>query len=305
MDWLVFAIIAALLATTYTFFDNYLVDVFFKGRSPQAQKCFFGPAYLLVAILLLIFVPMTLTWQNALMLIGAGIMASASYIFYYAALGKDNATGVTLLEQLSPIFYLLFGILLLDQKMDRGQLIGLAVILTVPFIIFCSAKKSSRKTQLKTIMLMLIKVIISAVVNVLIVKCGAESSFTTVLAYVMLGKGIGDTAMMLVMKSWRQRFRTVRKREKKSRFFGVLALDCLTWIASDFIYYIALTLSPAVAIGSATIKALQPIFVFIFGIILTLIWPNFGREKIDRRTVRTHLIATIVAVTGIALMYML
>ena len=305
MEWLIFAIIAALLATTYTFLDNYLVDVFFKGRSPQAQKCFFGPAYLVVAILLLIFVSFDIVWQNALWLIGAGVMASVSYIFYYAALGKDNATGVTLLEQLSPIFYMLCGILLLDEKMDRGQLIGLAVILMVPIIIFCAAKKSSKKTRIKTIVLMVVKVTISALANVLIVKYGADSGFVTVLAWVMLGKGIGDTTMMLAMKKWRQRFRTVRLRENKTRFFGILTVDCLTWMTSDFVYYIALTLAPAVAIGSAVIKTMQPIFVFICGIILTLIWPEFGREKTDRRTVRTHLVATLVAVAGIILLYTL
>lgn len=302
MGWLIFAIIAALLATTYTFLDNYLVDVFFKGRSPQAQKCFFGPAYLMTAILILSFFTIEIEWQNALWLIGGGVMASVSYIFYYAALGKENSTRVTLFEQLSPVFYLLFGILLLDETMDRGQLIGLVIILSVPIIIFLSTKKRGQKTQIRTIGLMAAKVTISALANILIVKFGGNNYFVTTLAFVILGKGIGDTAMMLAMKKWRQRFKLIRQRENKIKFFGILTIDVLAWLASDVIYYIALTVAPTVAIASATVKSLQPIFVFVFGLILTLVWPNFGREKTDRRTVRTHLLATVVAVIGILLM---
>ena len=79
---------------------------------------------------------------------------------------------------------------------------------------------------------------------------------------------------------------------------------CL-WLISDFTYYIALSLAPAVAMASAVTKTLHPIMVFSFGVVLSVLWPNFGREKVKRKAILTHLTATAVAVVGIILMQIL
>lgn len=303
--WVLIAAAAALAAAFYTFLDNYSIDVFFKGRTPQAQNAFIGPAYILVGIVLMFVLPIqTVAPLNALGIIGAGILASVACIFYYKALGAEDSTRVTLLQQLSPIFYLVFGIILLGEEMSQGKLLGLVVILMVPIVLFMRTKKNSQKTQVRAFTLILVKNILSALANVLIVMFGVGGDVFAVVAFAVLGKGIGDTGMMLLNKKWRDRWNTVYKKNG-GKLLGVLGVDCLAWLASDFVYYVALTMAPAVAIGSAVVKGLQPVFVFVMGVILTLIWPNFGREKIDRRTISTNLIVTIIAVTGIVLMQLL
>ena len=303
--WVLIAAAAALAAASYTFLDNYSIDVFFKGRTPQAQNAFIGPAYILVGIVLMFVLPIqTVAPLNALGIIGAGILASVACIFYYKALGAEDSTRVTLLQQLSPIFYLVYGIILLGEEMSQGKLLGLVVILMVPIVLFMRTKKNSQKTQVRAFTLILVKNILSALANVLIVMFGVGGDVFAVVAFAVLGKGIGDTGMMLLNKKWRDRWNTVYKKNG-GKLLGVLGVDCLAWLASDFVYYVALTMAPAVAIGSAVVKGLQPVFVFVMGVILTLIWPNFGREKIDRRTISTNLIVTIIAVTGIVLMQLL
>jgi drug/metabolite transporter (DMT)-like permease len=303
--WILIAAGAALAATLYTFLDNYSIDVFFKGRTPQAQNMFIGPAYILAGIILMFVLPIhTVTPLNAAGIIGSGILASIACVFYYKALGAEDSTRVTLLQQLSPIFYLIFGIILLGEEMSQGKMLGLVVILMVPIVIFMRSKKNSQKTQMRTFTLISVKNVISALANVLIVMFGVGGDPFAVVAFAVLGKGIGDTGMMLLNKKWRERWKTVYKKNG-SKLLGVLSIDCLVWLANDFVYYAAITMAPTVAIGSAVVKGLQPAFVFIMGVVLTLIWPNFGREKIDRRTISTNLIVTIIAVVGIVLMQLL
>ena len=81
--------------------------------------------------------------------------------------------------------------------------------------------------------------------------------------------------------------------------------DHVAWLAGDFLVYASLALAPTVAMASAVTKTLHPIFVFTFGIVLTLLWPAFGREKLNKKTILTNLIATAVAVVGIVLMQVL
>jgi hypothetical protein len=38
------------------------------------------------------------------------------------------------------------------------------------------------------------------------------------------------------------------------------------------------------------------------GLLLTLIWPKFGREKLQKKVILVHFIATILVVIGIVLM---
>ena len=56
--------------------------------------------------------------------------------------------------------------------------------------------------------------------------------------------------------------------------------------------------------ASVASDAVEPIVIFFLGLLLTLIWPKFGREKMDRKTIIVHLVATILVVVGIVLMQM-
>lgn len=301
--WLVLTIIAALAAAIYTFFDNYIVDVFFKGRTPQAQKVFFGPAYLATAVLIALFANIQeIEVGNAIGLIVAGALASISYIPYYVALGKEEATSVTILEQLSPIFYLIFGWLILGESISEMQLAAFAIILLSPLAIVLGSRKSSQNSKISIVLLMVGKVTISALANVSVVKFSGSDLMTSIF-YITLGKGLCDIVMSLIFKKWRVRFKQVAKKHRKPlKFYGIFLIDHLLWLVSDFTYYAALTLAPIVAMVSAVAKSAQPILVFVLGIVLTAMWPKFGREKNNRRTIISHFIATVLAVIGIVLM---
>ena len=50
--WLILALICAVLASVASFFDNSLVDNYFNNKRPQIQKCFYGPVYAVIAIVI-------------------------------------------------------------------------------------------------------------------------------------------------------------------------------------------------------------------------------------------------------------
>jgi hypothetical protein len=54
--------------------------------------------------------------------------------------------------------------------------------------------------------------------------------------------------------------------------------------------------------ASAASDSVTPVVIFFMGIVLTLIWPKFGREKLNRKNVLVHLVATMLVVIGIVLL---
>lgn len=304
MIWLILTGAATILASLYGFLDNFITDTIFKGRHAQAQKIFFGGAYLLTALIIfLLFEVQAVPIAIALFLILSGIIATLSSIPYYMALSKDDTTNVTLLEQFSPIFYLIFGRFILGEQIGGAQLAAFLIVLAAPLLIVLSSKKRSKGNLIKTAGYVLVQVTIASLAHTLTAKYGAGVTPETMLFYLFIGKGIGDIIETVVVKKWRERWLHVwRKNHTSPKFWLTMVIDHLLYVGYDACYFTALILAPTIAIAPAIIKTAKPILVFIFGIIFSILWPNFGREKINKRAVRIRLIATTLAVVGVVLM---
>lgn len=300
--WVVLSIAAAILMAIAVFFDNYIADVFFKDKLPQSRKIFSGPAYLVAAVIVaIVFGLQAISVGNAIWLIMAGVVFGTSLIPYYIALAKDDSTNVAIVEQLSPIFYLGWGWWLLHSEVSTLHLLAIAVLMSAPALIVLSSRKRSKGNKIKMIGLMLIKITIGTFANTLIVMVAPQIDFITMMFYVMIGRGLVDIGLAIKLKTWRRRFKTVMHRSGFKAWVAVVT-DSAIWMGHEFVNYSALIIAPAMAMASAITKTLLPISVFLFGLVFTILWPSFGREKLDRKTVMVHLIATVLAVIGIILM---
>lgn len=306
MIWLILTVIAAIAAALCTFYDNYITDVFFKEKLSQSQKMFYGPAYLVTAVIMLLVLPIEpIPVLIALGLIGAGAIVSVSSITYYLALEKDDTTNVTIFQQFSPIFYLIFGRFILGEQITGGQLLAFLVVLSAPLLIIFTSRGRGKGSKIRTAGLILSNVAIAALGHTLATKFGQSINPLTMVLYVMIGKGLSDITIMMIKKKWRARFKYVKKRNNNFAFWGSLTMDHVLCVAHDFCYYSALLMAPTIAVVPTIIKAATPILVFFFGIILSIIWPTFGREKVNKKSVTVRLIATTLATAGVVLMQVL
>ena len=308
MSWLILVAIAVLFDVFRIFTDNYISDVYFKEREVAAQKMFSAFGKTIVAIIILIVAGFSFTQFDLnifwLMLL-AGALFSLAEIPYYLALGIEDSTNLGIFIQLAPVLYLILGWFFLGDTFSPIQLAAIAIILVAPILIVATSRKRSRKVKLHAIFLAFIYVLISVIGNLIFVSTNAENFDTHLLveeiALTILGTGLADILIMFLMPKWRLRYRHVIKKSKgKVRF--PLAASMIVGIVKSFAYRSALVAAPAVALASAASDSVEPIVIFFMGVILTLIWPKFGREKLDRKTVRIHLIATILVVIGIVLM---
>ena len=88
----------------------------------------------------------------------------------------------------------------------------------------------------------------------------------------------------------------------KNKVLVPLAASFSVGVIKSFAYRAALIAAPALALASAASDSIEPIVIFFMGLLLTLIWPKFGREKLQKKVILVHLVATILVVIGIVLM---
>ena len=305
MSWLILVAIATLFDVFRIFTDNYISDVYFKGREVASQKLFSAYAKTIIGIIILIVVGFSFDQFNIptiLLLLLSGFLSSIAEVPYYLALGIEDSTNLGIFIQLAPILYLILGWTFLGETFSPLQLISIVVILMAPTLIVLTSRKRSRKVKLHAALLALLYVFISVISNVLFVRVNAGTLETLTLieeiAIFTLGVGIMDFVIMYIIPKWRKRYYRVKK-DSKNKVLAPLSASLIVGVIKSFAYRMALVLAPATALVSATSDAVEPIVIFFMGLVLTLIWPKFGREKLTRRSVIVHLIATVLVAIGV------
>lgn len=304
MNWLIFVLITVLFESFRIFLDNYLSDYYFKGRHSVSQKYFYGIAFVIFALILIPFANIDFSIgliSTIMIFIIAGIINSFAGIPYYKVLELDDSTNLGIFIQLSPVLYLILGWLFLGETISPTQLVAFFIILSAPLLILFTTRKRSRKIKIKAIFYAFLYVLLAVISNLIFVKESSQDiTFAGAMAFLFLGKGLGNLLIMAARPKWRRRFRDVMQSSHKKvlrPLFGSLTLS----LVKDFTYRAALILAPSVALASATSDSSEPIFIFFMGVVLTIIWPNFGREKLQRKSIIVHLIATVLVVIGIIL----
>lgn len=305
MNWLVLVVMAAFLDATRIFIDNYASDVFFKGKDAVAQKLFYGYVWIAMGAVMLFatgFDAAVTTPGVILQIVFSGFLSSFAGIPYYRALEIDDSTNLGIFIQTAPILYLVLGWFLLNDAFSPVQLVAFCIILAAPLLIVMGTRKRSRKIKLRAVFYAFMYVLISVVANLIFVKVHTDSlNFASEVALVFIGSGVASLVMIYGCPRWRRRFYTVLHKSK-GKLLTTLSINSAVSGLKTMCYRAALVAAPAVALASVSSDAVEPIIIFFMGIVLTLIWPKFGREKLDRKTVTIHLVATVLVVVGIVLL---
>lgn len=303
--WLIFIGITLIVDALRIFIDNYVSDVYFKGKNAVAQKLFYGYTISIISIIVLAvtgfnFSSFTPTLLIALIL--AGAINSLASIFYFRALELDDSTNLGIFIQLAPVLYLVLGWLFLGETITPLQFAAFAIIVSAPLLIILTTRKRTRKLQIKAALYSFLYVLIAVISNLIFVKANtANADFITITAVLLLAKSLTSIVLIYSVPKWRRRFRTVFRRSH-GKLIRPMLVNTLIGSTKEFTYRAALVTAPTVAIASAVSDSSGPIVIFFMGILLTLAWPQFGREKLEKKTIIVHIIAIILVVIGVAIL---
>ncbi len=298
MLWLILCILAALAWSFSAFIDNYQTDVIFKGKTPQAMKIVNGPVYIVISIIVATILKVQfpdITQIGLLMLSGA--LSSIGALVYYQALENEEATDAAIFYQLQPVLLLIIDFFIFHENISIQQILGFVIILLAPIIVILSRKRlKSRHIAMRAGALLVVYVLFATISAEISTRSSGGVDYKVIFVFYLFGRGLTDCLLGLIPK-YHKRHKYIIKRQPKAYVGTVIVNQCLCAFA-DFTYRYGLILG-LTAVASAITNAAELVITFTLGIILSIIWPNFGREKLQKRLIIAHVIAVILCVVGI------
>jgi uncharacterized membrane protein len=298
MTWLLFAFSGPVLWAVSTHLDKYLVERYFKHSSVAVLLVFTALAGLLLLPFIWLYQPDVLDFDArsiALMVLSGFLYMGAMYL-YLQALQSEEASVIAPFYQASPLFGYALGYLVLGETLTPMQVIGGALIIGGTLLVSLGPKAGG-KFRLRVAALMLVCAFALALSSLIFKIFAVREQFWATTFWMFVGEAIFGVALLMV-SSFRQEFIRLL-RSNTAALLTINGANELINIGGGLGNRYALVLAPlslVQAIGSTT-----TLFVFIFGILLTLVAPGLGRESLARRELLQKGAAALLVAVGVAL----
>ena len=232
------------------------------------------------------------------LLLVAGALLVFYLIPYFTALSSDDVSRVVPLLQFIPVFTLILSSLFLNESMTVKQIIGLVIVVLTG--VFLSTDKIEGKifTPRKSLWYMLLAALMFGSSSILFRFVSKESSFWINLSYEFIGLGIGSLILLTIPKLRRNIF--LQFKLLRSAFGLVNVVNGIAILAQmTEAYAVTLIAVPFVNL----MGSIQPMFVLVFGIVLTKWFPNIIKEDISKAIIYKKIASILFILVGFYLVY--
>lgn len=298
VSWLFFAFSGPVLWAISVHLDKYLVDRFFKDSNVAVLLVF--TAFIGLAMLPFIwyFDPGVLSLDvKSIAIIGAsGLFFMGAMLFYLRALQSEEASVVAPFFQSSPLFGYVLAYLVLGERLSPTQMAGGALIITGTLVV--SIQLGERRAfKAKLAALMLTCGFVLAIAWLIFKIFAVTVSFWTTTFWMFVGEAVFG-AVLLSIGPYRREF-TALLRRNTGALLSINGSNELINLGGGLGNRYALLFAPlsiVQAIGSTT-----TLFVFVFGVLLSVVYPRLGRENLSGRELLQKGIAAVLVAGGVAL----
>jgi drug/metabolite transporter (DMT)-like permease len=301
MNWFLIALLPPMFWSITNHIDKYLLTKFFKDGAIGAVMIFSASiALLLLPIIILIQPSVLQNFQIDYLLI---ILNGTLYLFaslpYFYALEKDDASLSVPLFQMIPVFSFILGYIFLKESLNTTQIIGgIIIIISSIFISLNISDIKKIKMKWDVFGLMALSSILYALNFIFFKHFALEIDFWTASFWEYIGFGIFGIFLLLFVRNYREGFINVL-RKNRLKVLSINGLNEILNIIAKIAFNFATTLTPVTMVW--IINGLQPVFVFILGLILTFLIPQISKEDISRKTLLQRVIAISVITVGVYL----
>jgi drug/metabolite transporter (DMT)-like permease len=299
MSWLLFAFSGPVLWAISVHLDKYIVDRFFKDSNVTVLVLFTAFIGLVMLPFIWFFEPDVTasdTGSIALMTL-SGILYMTGMLFYLRALQTEEASVVAPFFQAGPLFGYVLAYLVLGETLSSRQMAGGLLIIAGALTVSLRFGQSLRAFKVQLAALMLSCGFIMALSSLIFKIFALQVEFWTTVFWMFVGEAVFGVALLLIPR-YRREF-VALLRSNTVALLSVNASNELINLGGGLGNRFALTLAPlslVQAVGSTT-----TLFVFAFGVVLSLCCPGLGRESLSGRELAQKGIAALLVALGVAL----
>jgi drug/metabolite transporter (DMT)-like permease len=282
MSWLFIAVWAPFLVACANHNDKFLLSRYVKGKNIGAilvfSSLFSGVAIPIVLLVQPDVYEVRLVQGTALVATGMlSVCAAACYLY---ALDIDEASFVTPFYQSVPIFAYFLSYFILGETITLAQELGSSVIILGALALSLEFGRRRIRFKRNVVALMLAASFLSAINGVIFKLIAVDKGFWVSLFWGFLGQVAAGLTFMACVPSYRRDFLRLFKQGKVAAV-GLIALSRALFSASEAVTLYASLLAPVALV--LVVNSFQPLFVFMLGIVLTLLLPRVGKESLDRK----------------------
>jgi uncharacterized membrane protein len=290
MNWLIFALLAPVCWSFNIIFDKFMLTK--RIQDPFVFNIF----SLLVSapvVLVFLFVPISFSFPWFFLGILNGLLLSASFFVYNKALKKEEASIIISLVYIKPIIVVFLAWLLLSESLSISKYAGI-VLIVLSSILISYIKPQKKIFLFSVLVLVLIVAFLWAISNILAKYIMLDIDYWSLLFWTTVG-GLISIPLWLLRPDIRASFaKTVKSVDKKIYLYFIFNEAIYT--LGELFFFIATSLGLVSIV--AAISGLQPFFILIFALMLSIFVPSILKEVIDRKTVLLKLIAVILIFIG-------
>ena len=299
MSWLLFAFSGPVLWAISTHLDKYLVERYFKENDVAVLLLFTAFIGVLVLPFIALHAPVVarLDAGSIALVMFSGVLYMGGLLFYLRALQSEEAAVVAPFFQAAPLFGYVLAYLALGETLSTRQMIGGALIVVGTLVVSLRFDRAIGVFKLRLATLMLACGLAMAMSGTIFKIFAIKVEFWVTSFWLFVGEAIFG-AVMLAVGSYRRQLTAVLR----ANMVALLAIggsNELINLGGTLGSRFALTLAPlsiVQAIGSTT-----TLFVFVFGIVLSLLFPQLSRETLSFGELAQKGAAALLVAVGVAL----
>ena len=299
MSWLIFAFSGPVLWAISTHLDKFLVERYFKHSDVVLLLLF--TAFMGVAILPFIafFEPsaIKLPAGSIALILVSGLLYMTGLLFYLRAIQSEEASVVAPLFQVTPLFGYVLAYVVLGETLSARQLAGGGLIIAGTLIVSIRFDRKVNRFKARLVLLMLACGLAMALSGLIFKLFALRVDFWATTFWLFVGEAIFGAALLLIA-SYRRGFIAVLRQDTAAllAISGSNELFNLGGTVGSRYALLFAPLSIVQAIGSTT-----TLFVFGFGVVLSVFYPRVAREELSVRELAQKAVAAVVVAIGVAL----
>ncbi len=304
MNWFLIALINPITHALVNHLDKYLISRYMKGGS-VGTLVLFSAMFSIVALPIIYFfntnIFNTITWSQAIILMINGAILVAAIIFYLYALESDEASIVAPLFQLIPVFGFVFGYLILNETLNGSQLWAALLIILGSLLLSLDLNGKQTKVKTKLLFLMFSSTLCYALNAVVFKSIAADQGFLNSLFWDLAGKFIFGLILFLSVRSYHKQFIQLLRLNS----FAIVGLNIFNEILAligEIALVLAILYAPVVLVQS--VAGIQPLFVLIIGIVLSVLFPQIVRESLRFKHMTQKIVGIAIIIGGVLLLEM-
>ena len=277
--------------------DKYILSKYFKNVAVGSQVIFTGLIGLLAGIIILLIYQnvWVLGLSNSILVAFTGALLVAAYIPYIYAINNDEASTVATLYQMIPVFLFILAYIFRGESLTASQMTGSLLVVLGAIGISLDLTKQGLNIKSKTLLLMSLSSLMIAT-NFLIFKIVAlKTSYWASSFWEYMGAGLFAVLLLVFAGSYRRQFFSVIRSNAKAVLSVNVLGEAMNVGAKLVATFVGMTLPLAIV---SVLNGFQPVFLFAYGVIITLFLPKLGKENLSSKQVVQKVLAIAIIFIG-------